>query len=98
MLPIAAKLSVILKSECLNTLEFLLLLEREQHHTNSHKTTAIKQHHLFCNYSSGFDDFSILASNNNDFKITLMESLLIDRDQPPLNNNRHSLPLELFDD
>ena len=29
MLPITAKLSAILKSECVNTLEFLLLLERE---------------------------------------------------------------------
>ena len=60
--------------------------------------SAIKEHHLFCNYSSGFDDFCILASNNNDFKVTLMESLLINRDHPPLNKNRHSLPLELFDD
>ena len=60
--------------------------------------SAIKEHHLFCNHSSGFDDFSILASSNNDFKVTLMESLLINRDHPPLNKNRHSLPLELFDD
>ena len=60
--------------------------------------SAIKEHHLFCNYSSGFDDFSILPSNNNDFKVTLMESFLINRDHPPLNKNRHSLPLELFDD
>ena len=60
--------------------------------------SAIKEHHLFCNYSSGFDDFCILASNNNDFKVTLIESLLINRDHPPLNKNRHSQPLELFDD
>ena len=60
--------------------------------------SAIKEHHLFCNHSSGFDDFSILASNNNDFKVTLMESLLINRDHPPFNKNSHSLPLELFDD
>ena len=60
--------------------------------------SAIKEHHLFCNYSSGFDDFCILTTNNNNFKVTLMESLLINRDHPPLNKNRHSLPLELFDD
>ena len=60
--------------------------------------SAIKQHHLFCSHSSGLDDFSRLASNNNDFKVTLMESLLINRDHPPLNKNSHSLPLELFDD
>ena len=61
-------------------------------------SSAVKEHHLFCDHSSGFDDFSILASSNNDFKVTLMESLLINRDHPPLNKNRHSLPLELFDD
>ena len=60
--------------------------------------SAIKEHHLFCNNLSGFDDFSILASSNNGFKATLMESLLINRDHLPLNKNRHSLPLELFDD
>ena len=60
--------------------------------------SAIKGDHLFCNHSSGFDDFSILASNNNDFKVTIMESLLINRDHPSLNKNRHLLPLEHFDD
>ena len=60
--------------------------------------SAIKEHHSFCNHSSGFDDLYILASNNNDFKVFLMESLLINRHHPPLNKNRHSLPFELFDD
>ena len=60
--------------------------------------SAVKEYHLFCNHSSGFDDFSILASNNNDFKVTLMESLLINRDRTPLNKNRVSLPLKLLDD
>ena len=52
---------------------------------------AVKEHYLFCNHSSGFNNFSILASNNNDFNVTLMEILLINRDHPPLNKNRHSL-------
>ena len=60
--------------------------------------SAIKEHHLFCNHSCGFENFSILASNNNDFKVMLMESLLINRDHPPLNKNKDLLPLELFDD
>ena len=59
--------------------------------------SAIKEHLLFCNHTPDFEDFSILASNNNDFKVTLMESLLINRDHPPLNKNKQSLPLELFD-
>ena len=59
--------------------------------------SAIKEHLLFCNHTPDFEDFSILASNNKDFKVTLMESLLINRDHPPLNKNKQSLPLELFD-
>ena len=59
---------------------------------------VMKEHHLFCNHSFGFDNFSILASNNNDLKVTLMESLLINRDHPPLNGNRNLLRWELFDD
>ena len=38
--------------------------------------SAIKEHNLFYNHLSGFDNFSILASNNIDFKVTLMEFLL----------------------
>ena len=57
--------------------------------------SAIKEHFLFCIHTPKFEDFSILASKNNDFKVTLMESLLINRDS--LNNNKQCLPLELFD-
>ena len=59
--------------------------------------SAIKEHRLFCNHTPDFEDFSILATNNNDFKVTSMESLLINRDHHPLNKNKQSLPLELFD-
>ena len=58
--------------------------------------SAIKEHLLFCNHTPEFEDFSILASNNNDFKFTLMESLLINRDDPPLNKNKQSLPFGTF--
>ena len=34
--------------------------------------SAIKEH-LFCNHSSGFDDFATLASNSNEFKLILMK-------------------------
>ena len=42
--------------------------------------SAIKEHLLFCNHTPDFEDFSILAANKSDFKRTLMESLLINRD------------------
>ena len=44
---------------------------------------SVIKEHLFCNHSSGFDNFSIEDSNNNAFKVTLMESLLINRHCPP---------------
>ena len=44
--------------------------------------SAIKEHHLFCNHSSGLDTFSILASSNNDFKVYLNEECLNQRRLP----------------
>ena len=47
---------------------------------------------LFCNHLPNH-----FATNNNGFKNTLMESILINRDHHPLNKDNHSLPLELFE-
>ena len=58
---------------------------------------AIKEHLLVCNHTPDFEDFSILATNNSDFKVTIMESLLTNRDQAPLNKSKQPLPLEHFD-
>ena len=52
--------------------------------------SPIKEHVLFCDDLPDFENFSILTTNNNDFKVTLMESFLINRDHP-LNKNRQSL-------
>ena len=49
---------------------------------------ATQEYLLFCNHTLDFEDFSILATNNKDFKVTLMESLLINIDHPPLNKNK----------
>ena len=58
--------------------------------------SGTKEHLLFCNHAPDFDDFSVLATNNNDFQVKLMESLLITRDHPPLNKDKQSLPFETF--
>ena len=63
----------------------------------SDNDSAIKEHILFCNHSSDIEDFSVLTTNNNGFKIILMESLLINRDHPPLNTNKEPLLLEFSD-
>ena len=63
---------------------------------DSNKLTAIQEHLLCCNYSPSFEDFSILTRESNDFKLKIMENLLIARDKPVLNKADSSLPLELF--
>ena len=95
VLPVMAKLSAVLKVRIGEHLGVSVLTGKRVKGDNN---SAIREHRLFCNHSSFFDNFFILASNNNDFKVTLMESLLINSDHPPLNKNRHSLPLGLFDD
>ena len=57
---------------------------------------AIKEHYLFYNHSSGFDDFPYESVTR--MTLTLMERFLINEDHPPLNKNKHLLPLELCDD
>ena len=59
--------------------------------------SVIKEHLWFCNHAPEFEDFLILSTNSNDFKVTLMKSVLINRDYPPLNKNKQYLLLELFD-
>ena len=59
------------------------------------KSTAVKDHMLFCDHIVSIDVFKILATSNSDFKVK--ESLLISRDEPTLNKNETSLPLYLFD-
>ena len=61
------------------------------------KQSAISDHLLQCNCAINFDDFSILATDCNKFKLLLRESLLTKRDKPILNRTIKSFPLELFD-
>ena len=63
---------------------------------DNNKLTAIQEHLFCCNYSPSFENFSILTRESNDFKLKIMESLLIARDKPILNKADSSLPLQLF--
>ena len=59
--------------------------------------SAISDHLLQCNCTINFDDFDILATESNRFKLLLRESLLIKRDKPILNRTIKSFPLKMFD-
>ena len=52
---------------------------------------------LLDGHKANFDNFSILLKESNAFKLQLKESLLISHDEPILNKNIYSFPLELFD-
>ena len=62
------------------------------------KTSAISEHLLLHdNNNSNFNDFTILCRDDNAFRLSLRESLLIKKDSPVLNKNIASMPLLLYD-
>ena len=63
----------------------------------SKKSTAVKDHMLFCDHIVSIDDVKTLPTSDSDFHVKVKESLLISRDEPILNKNEMSLPLYLFD-
>ena len=54
-------------------------------------------HLLQCYCTIDFDNFDILASDTNSFRLLIKESLLIKPDKPVLNDTVKSFPLKLFD-
>ena len=61
------------------------------------KQSAGSDHLLQCNCSINFDDFDILASETNNYRLLIKESLLIMCDKPALNRTTTLFPLKLFD-
>ena len=66
---------------------------------DSNKITAIQEQLLCCiydNYSPYIKDISILTRESNDFKLEIMESLLIACYKPVLSKANSSFSLKLF--
>ena len=61
------------------------------------KESAVSDDRLQCDCVISFDDFDVLASDTNNFRLLIKESLLIKRDKPVLNRIIKSFPLNLFD-
>ena len=60
--------------------------------SKSKKSTAVKNHMLFCGHIVPIDDFKTMATSDSDFHVKVIESLLISGDGPILNKNEMSLP------
>ena len=65
--------------------------------SKSKKSTAVRDHMVFCDHFVSIVDFKILATSDSDFYVKVKESLLISRDEHILNKNETSLSLYLFD-
>ena len=61
------------------------------------KESAVSDHHLHCDYVIGFDDFDVLDTDTNKFRLLIKESLLIKSDKPILNSTITPFRLKLFD-
>ena len=61
------------------------------------KESAVSDHRLQWDCIINFDNFDVLASDTNSFRLLIKESLLIKRDQSILNRTIKSFPLKLFD-
>ena len=59
--------------------------------------SAVSDYHLQCNCVISFDNFDVLASETNNFRLLIKKSLLIKLDKPVLNCTIKSFPLKLFD-
>ena len=65
-------------------------------HLKGIKQSAISDHLLESNCSINFDDFDIIASDANKFRLLIKESLLIKGDQPQLSKTIKTFLLKLF--
>ena len=61
------------------------------------KESAVSDHRLQCDCVFSFDNFDVLVSDANNFRLLIKESLLIKQDKPILNCTIKSFPLKLFD-
>ena len=84
------KLTNIFLPEQQNIWEFLTWQRNE-------KESAVSDNCLQCDCIISFDNFDVLASDTNNFRLLIKESLLIKRDKPILNRTIKSFPLKLFD-
>ena len=77
-------------------LEHLEITPLTQKWLENHQKSTIMDYNLLEGHSATYDYFSILISENSQFKLHLKEPLLIKRDKPELNRNIYIHPLELF--
>ena len=79
MLPIMVRPNAIFNSEFVNIQAFHMSLEKKIKIGNN-KLAQIQEHLLCFNCSPSYKDFSVFTRESNDFKLKIVESLLIARE------------------
>ena len=72
------------------------LEKRFKEHKDLRKPTAVTKHLILEDHQISFGDVKVLARGNRDNELLIMESILIKKMKPPLNETVTSYPLELF--
>ena len=60
------------------------------------KQSAITDHRAVCPVPTNLESFEVIGRDSNNWTLLIKESLLIQRDNPPLNAKISSVPLKLF--
>ena len=79
------------------TAEHMGLSNLTEKRVKNMKVSAVSDHRLQHHCAIIFDDFNVLVSDTNNFRLLIKESLLIKRKKPILNRTLKSFPLKLFD-
>ena len=77
-------------------LDYLGITPLTQKQVKNSKKFAIMDHILLEGHNATCNNFSILISKNNQFKLHLKESLLIKREKPEVNGNFYTHPFRAF--
>ena len=77
--------------------EYMGICNLTEKRVKNMKESAVSEHRLQCDCIISFEDFDVLASDTNNYKLLITESLLIKQDKLILNHTIKSFPQKLFD-
>ena len=60
------------------------------------KHSSIRDHVMTCGSDIPIDNFKIVANNNKEIDLRIIESIFIHKDKPMLNDTNSSFPLKLL--
>jgi hypothetical protein len=94
---------VIYRVPCTCSSNYIGLTKRQLHvRLREHKSvtgvrfSSLAEHSVGSNHEIAWDDVEVLASDSDEFNLSYLETLLIAKFKPSLNNRQSSITLNLF--